>query len=166
MKIKLKSRVGRWLMGLNCISICIIDDESIYFNNDLIALAKINGFKNIERYHQVNKTLMQQLQENARDIIILDVQGVTTPDVAKDGLHLASSLARTTNTYIAITSAHKFHLTNRITEVDYVIEDRLLTAVDFLNELTNIVENYLEKKSNFYKNIVFKIGFSLTKQNL
>jgi len=166
LKIKLKNQVGRWLMGLDGVTICIIDDEEIYFNDDLLRLAKENGFKNIERHHLVDKKLLQDLQEKPRDIIVLDVQGTTSPDVAKDGLHLASSLVKTTNTYVAITSAHKFHLTNRITEVDYVIEDRLLTAVDFLNELTNIVEDYLEKKSSFYKKVVFKAGFALARQGI
>lgn len=166
MKIKLKNRIGRWLMRLDCVKICIIDDEEIYFNDDLLRLAHKNGYKNIDRHLLVDKTLLQDLQENPRDIIILDVQGVTTPDVAKDGLHLASSLTRTTNSYVAITSAHKFHLTNRITEVDYVIEDRLLTAVDFLDVLTDITEDYLEKKAAFYKKVVFKVGFTLARQGI
>lgn len=166
MKIKLKNRIGRWLMGLDGPKICIIDDEEIYFNDDLLTLARKNGFKNIERHQLVDKELLKSLQVAPRDIVILDVQGVTTPDVAKDGLHLASSLTKTTNSYVVITSAHKFHLTNRATEVDYVIEDRLLTAVDFLSELTNIVEDYLEKKSSFYKKIAFKAGFALVRQGI
>ncbi len=166
MKIKLKNKVGRWLMGLGGITICIIDDEEIYFSEGLLNLAKENGFKKIERHHLVDKKLLQNLHEQPRDIIVLDIQGVTTPDVAKDGLHLASSLTKTTTTYVAITSAHKFHLTNRITEVDYVIDDRLLTAVDFLDELTNMVEDYLEKKTAFYKKVIFKAGFALAKQGV
>jgi len=166
MKIKLTNTIGRWLMALDAPKICIIDDEEIYFNDDLLNLAKESGFKKIERHQLVDSVLLKNLLEDPRDIIILDVKGVTTPNVAKDGLHLASSLANKTNSYIVITSAHKFHLTNRATDVDYVIEDRLLTAVDFLSELTNIVEGYLARKSSFYKRIAFKTGFALAKQGI
>ena len=166
MKIKIKSTLGRILMKLGGLKICIIDDENIYFNEGLLNLARENGFKNIERHYQVDSNLFKDLQKSPRDIVILDIQGVTTPDVAKDGLYLASSLVKNTNSYIVITSAHQFHLTNRITEVDYVIEDRLLTAVDFLEVLTEIVEDYLSKKTSFYSKIIFKVGFGLAKQGL
>lgn len=166
MKIRLTTQIGRWLMALDSPRICIIDDEEIYFNDSLLSLARKNGFQHIERYHIVNSELLKTLLEDPRDIIILDVQGVTTPDVAKDGLHLASSLTKKTNSYVVITSAHKFHLTNRVTDVDYIIEDRLLTAVDFMSELTNIVEDYLTKKSSFYRKVAFKVGLSIAKQGI
>jgi len=166
MKIKIKNTLGRLLMKFGGLKICIIDDEKIYFNDNLLSMAKENGFNNIERHYQVDANLFNDLQKSPRDIVILDIQGVTTPDVAKDGLHLASSLIKNTNSYVVITSAHQFHLTNRITEVDYVIEDRLLTAVDFLEVLTDIVEDYLSKNTMFYKKVIFKIGFGLARQGL
>lgn len=166
MKIKLKTALGRLLMRLGKINICIIDDEEIYFNENLLAMARENGFSNIERHYNLDLTLFADLQKSCRDIVILDIRGVTSPDVAKDGLHAASSLVRNTSSYIVVTSAHQYHLTNRITEIDYVIEDRLLTAVDFLEELTLIVEDYLSKKTSFYKKMIFKVGFALARQGM
>lgn len=166
MKVKLKTTLGRLLMKLGKIKICIIDDEEIYFNENSINLAKENGFHHIERHYNLDSLLFSDLQKSPRDIVILDIQGITSPEVAKDGLHAASSLVRNTCSYIVVTSAHQFHLTNRITEVDYIIEDRLLTTADFLEILTLIVEDYLSKKTSFYKKVIFKFGFSLARQGI
>lgn len=166
MKIKLKSVLGRFLMGLSAIKICIVDDEKAYFNENLLKLAHENGFTNIERYFKIDSDLFEDLHSSPRDIVILDIQGVTVPEVAKDGLHVASHLIKHTHTYVVVTSAHQFHLTNQLAHVDYVIEDRLLTAVDFLNELNLIVEDYLYKKTSFYKKIIFRTGYRLAKQGV
>lgn len=152
-------------MSCDFLSICIVDDEEAYFNKDMLSIASNAGFKNIERFNQINIELFKDLQERPRDIVILDIRGIVSPNVAKDGLAVASTLKRTTNSYVVITSAHQHHLSMKMVDVDYIIEDRLLTAVDFVDVLIEIIENYLDKKIAFYKKIVFKLGFKLVKQN-
>lgn len=166
MKINLNQSLGKFLMRISSIKICIVDDEEIYFDKQMIELAKLNGFKNIERYTKIDSDLFEDLQKSPRDIVILDIQGITSPEVAKDGLQIASSLSKNTSSYIVVTSAHQFHLSNKLTKVDYVIEDRLLTQVDFLDTLIQITEDYLEKKTTFYKKVAFKVGFGLVKQGV
>ena len=63
MKIKLKTKLGRFLMKISKIKICIIDDEEIYFNETHLNLAKINGFGNIERFYQIDSELFSDLQK-------------------------------------------------------------------------------------------------------
>jgi hypothetical protein len=166
MKQKTISAAGKFLMKLSPIKICIIDDEEAYFNKSMLETAKNSGFKKIDRHYKIDHKLFTSLQQSPYDILILDVQGIVDPTVAKDGLYVASTLTRTTNSYIAITSAHQFHLTNKITEVDYIIEQRLLTAVDFLDILIHMTDDYLERKAKPYKNLIFKLGFSLAKKSL
>jgi hypothetical protein len=152
-------------MSLNYVKICIVDDEEAYFNKDMLSIASNAGFKNIERFYKIDAKLFENLQTKPRDIVILDIKNITSKDVAKDGLGVASALKRTTNSYIAITSAHQLHLSRKMIDVDYIIEDRLLTAVDFIDILIEITENYLEKKMAFYKKVIFKLGFKIVKQN-
>lgn len=165
MKHKIVSKLGKILMSINYIKICIIDDEEAYFNEDMISIANNAGFNCIERFNLVNAEIFKDLQTKPRDIVILDIKNVTSKEVAKDGLEVASILKRTTNSYIAITSAHQHHLSRRMIDVDYIIEDRLLTAVDFVELLIELTGNYLDKKIAFYKKIVFRIGFKLIKEN-
>lgn len=166
MKHKVLSKIGKFLMKITSIRICIIDDEDIYFNKNMLNIATNTGFNKIDRHSKVDHILLSRLQKKPYDIIILDVQGITEPDVAKDGMQIAALLNKTTNSYIVVTSAHQFHLINEMTAVDYIIENKLLTTTDFIDELTGITEDYLTKKSSFYKNILFKMGFAIMKKSI
>jgi len=166
MKHKILNKSGKLLMKLNPLKICIIDDEDIYFNKNMIDIANNTGFTHIDRYNKIDASLFKKLQTNPYNILILDIKGITEPDVAKDGLHVATTLHRTTDSYIVMTSAHQYHLNNKLTSVDYIIEDRLLTATDFVDYLIEIVNDCLTKKVSFYKNIGFKIGFALMKKGI
>ncbi|ENM5736344.1 response regulator [Vibrio mimicus] len=153
-------------MKLNNVNICIVDDEDIYFNADMINIANDAGFEKIDRYSKIDNTLLSRLQKKPYDIVILDIQGITEPDIAKDGMQVASLLSRTTCSYIVVTSAHQFHLVNDMTKVDYVMENKIQTTADFVDELIEIVDDFLNKKSSFYKKVLFKIGFSMLKKNV
>lgn len=87
-------------MRISGLKICIVDDEKTYFNNELLALAKEKGFGEIERHYNIDQGLFLDLHKNSRDIIILDIQGITDESVAKDGLQVAASLVEHTNTYV------------------------------------------------------------------
>lgn len=166
MKHKPLMTIAKILMRINNIKICIVDDEAVYFDDRMLEAAKNAGFEKIDRYSLIDGALLSRLQNKPYDVIVLDVQGVTEPSVAKDGLQVASLLSRTTSSYVVITSAHQFHLVNDMTKVDYVMEDKLLTTADFLDELIEIVDDFLTKKSSFYKNIIFKAGFSMLKKGV
>lgn len=163
MKHKLKSKLGKFLMKLNMVNIAIVDDEDAYFNENMLETANNSGFTNIDRFNHIDQERLNQFQINPYDIIILDVKGIVDENIAKNGLHVASILHKTTETYIVITSSHQFHLNNRMMEADYYIEDRLLTNVDFVNEIIHITEDFISKKTKFYQKILFKYGFKLLK---
>lgn len=164
MKHKVLTSVGRFLMKFSKLRICIIDDEDIYFNPNMLEIANNAGFYSIDRFSNVDNKLFQILQKRPYDIVILDVKGVSDEPVAKDGLHIASILYKTTNSYIVLTSAHQFHLNNKMTDVDYIIEERLLTAADFVDTLIDIANDCLSTKIVFYKNIIFRVGFMMVKK--
>ncbi|MDT8878747.1 hypothetical protein RSO68_04635 [Halomonas saccharevitans] len=165
MKHKPLKGFGKFLMRINNVNICIVDDEDIYFNPRMLGIAKNAGFGKIERYSKIDTPLLNKLQNKPYDIVILDVQGITEPDVAKDGMQIASLLSRTTSSYIVVTSAHQFHLVNDMTKVDYIMENKIQTTVDFVDELIEIVDDFLDKKSSFYKKSLFKAGFFLVKRS-
>ena len=123
----------------------------------------IVGFAGIERHTRVTPTLMDSWLSDTPDIVILDIKGVTAPEVAKDGFGVATLLRRSTDAYVAVTSAHQFHLKNAQREFDYVIEARLLTAVDFVDELERIVDDYFCRKARFYRRVAFRVGRTLIK---
>lgn len=166
MKHKPLKGFGKLLMKLNNVNICIVDDEDIYFNKDMLNIASNAGFNKIDRYSKIDNKLLNRLQQKPYDIVILDVQGITEPDVAKDGMQIASLLSRTTCSYIVVTSAHQFHLVNEMTKVDYIMENKIQTSADFVDELIEIVDDFLNKKSSFYKKAVFKVGFSILKKSV
>ena len=87
-------------------------------------------------------------------------------EIGIDGFDIARTMMRETNTYVVVTSAHRYKLKNENSEYDYIINNRLLTAVDFLEELHSIVSDAFELKINWYKNIAFRIGFGLIKKIL
>ncbi len=166
MKNKPQLSAGKLLMKLGKLRICIIDDEAGNFNPQMLQLASDAGFKHVERYHKIDKVLLSNLLKSPPDIIILDIKNVTTSDVAKDGFGVAKVLYEQTNTFIVITSAHKFHLHEYHKSYDYVMQQRLLTAVDFLDELNKIIEIYLSNKIRFYQKAVFRLGYAVAKKAL
>ncbi len=158
--------ISKQLMKWGDYKICIIDDEDIYFNKTMIRMAKEAGFVNIDRYSTVNDRLHKKILSDYYDLIILDVRGSTEPSVAKNGISLASSLSKRISSYIAITSAHQYHLSNETIKADYIIENRTLTNVDFIEVLHVMVADSLDRKVSFYKKILFKVGFALFKQSI
>lgn len=164
MKHRIVNKFGKFLMSIGNFRICIIDDEEAYFSENMLQFARNAGFKNIERHYRLDYNLFQDLQLNPRDIVVLDVQGIVEPSIAKDGVYVASTLSRNTPSFVAITSAHQYHLTNKVVDADYVIENRILTAVDFLDVLHDMVAHCIESKLSFYRKILFKTGYSLSKQ--
>jgi len=166
MKHKSLQGIGKFLMKLNNVNICIVDDEDIYFNSDMLNIASNAGFNKIDRHSKIDTSLLSRLQKKPYDIVILDVRGITEPDVAKDGMQIASLLSRTTSSYIVITSAHQFHLVNEMTKVDYIMENKIQTTADFVDELIEIVDDFLKKKSSLYKKVLFKVGFSMLKKSV
>lgn len=161
MKQRMLTRVGRRLMQVDPLRIAIADDEDSYFTPMMLALAATAGYTRIERHSQIDAALMQQWLQNTPDIIILDVKGVCDPSIAKDGLGVAVLLRRSTSAYVAVTSAHRFHLKNVQSAFDYVIEDRLMTGVDFIEELERLVDDFFERKARFYSKLCFRIGRSV-----
>ena len=166
MKHKPLQGIGKFLMKLNNVNICIVDDEDIYFNKNMLNIASNAGFTKIDRHSKIDNSLLNRLQKKPYDIVILDVQGITEPDVAKDGMQIASLLSRTTSCYIVVTSAHQFHLVNDMTKVDYIMENKIQTTADFVDELIEIVDDFLNKKASFYKKLLFKAGFSMLKKSV
>ena len=133
MKHKPLNGLGKLLMKIDNVSICIIDDEDVYFNKAMLNTAKNSGFNEIDRYSKIDYALLDRLQKNPYDIVVLDVQGITEPSIAKDGMQIASLLSRTTCSYIVITSAHQFHLINDMTKVDYKMENKIQTTADYID---------------------------------
>ncbi|MCW7494715.1 hypothetical protein ND861_18805 [Leptospira sp. 2 VSF19] len=163
MKETLLANLGKFLMKIKPLEIVIIDDEKSYFTPQMIKLAKESGHRIIDRYYLVDDKLLKKFIKSPADIFILDIKGITKKEVAADGFALAEILLSKTNAFIAITSAHKHHLKNKVINVDFIIEDRLLTAVDFVSILDEIVNQYLNTKLRFYRKIIFKIGLKLQK---
>ncbi len=166
MKIKFLNKFGKFLMIKNALSICIVDDEDAYFNPEMLNYAKAAGFPEISRYSIIDLDLFDKMINNPYDIVILDIKGIAHPDLAPDGFTVARLLFEKTNSYIVITSAHKFHLHQYHQKFDYMIPQRLLTIVDFIDELNKIVTDYARLKLKFYKKIGFKIGFKLVKASI
>lgn len=163
MKNKPLTFIGKQMMKWGKYKICIVDDEDIYFNRKMLNIAKESGFTFIDRYRVVDNDLHRKILKDEYDLIILDVKGSTDNKVAKDGINLASSLNGKISAFIVLTSAHQFHLSNETIKADYIIENRNLTNVDFIEVLTDIVGQSLDKKIKFYKKLVFKTGFKLLK---
>ncbi len=158
MKNGIASGIGKTLMKLNPIKIIIIDDVKSYFNESMLSIASANGNICFERYYKCDAILLKNLVENPRDILIIDIKGTVTADIGKDGFDVANHVYNFTNTFVATTSAHKFHLKNREKYGDYVISERLMTPVDFCDELNTMINIYLKQKTKIYKKIVFKLG--------
>lgn len=163
MKLKWQHRLGRFLMGLQPLKIVIVDDVEAYFNKDMLDLVKRSGLSKIERLYFIDKPALKKLLDTPPDIIILDIKGIVSNEIAKDGFDIARTMMKETDCYVVVTSAHRFRLKNQNSEYDYIINERLLTAVDFLDELRFIINDLLEKKINWYKKIIFRLGYGIIK---
>ena len=148
------------------LDICIADDVKAYFNEQMLELAKAAGYRGIRRLYHIDKTVLNELLDNPPDIIILDIKDVVDPEIAKDGFDIARLLRKNTNVFIVITSAHKYKMRNIQLYCDYILEDRLLTPVDFIDELETIISTLLNRKMRFYKKTIFRLGFKLAKLHL
>jgi hypothetical protein len=166
MKQRLLFRIGQQLTRISPLRICIIDDEETYFNEMMLKAAAAAGFPNIERHYKVDMKLFTELMEKPPDIIILDIRGITDDNVGSDGWDIAMALYNKSNCYVVITSAHSYQIGHSHKYYDYQINNRLLTAVDFINELHKIIDDYINIKIRFYKKIMFKFGYHLVKKAL
>lgn len=166
MKSNLIYRFAKLLMIKGKLRICIIDDEEAYFTPQMIELANSVGFNLIERFFKVDRDLMKNLIDSPRDIVILDIKGISAPTVASDGMKIGKLIYDQTRSFVVLTSAHKFHLSEHHKSYDYVIQDRVLTAIDFIEELNHITERYLQYKIKFFKKIVFRVGYQIAKKSI
>jgi hypothetical protein len=166
MKIKFVTRIGKLMMRLGSIRIIIIDDKKTYFNKQMLDLARASGFYGIKRLYKIDNDILKNLQKNPPDILILDIKGIAEQNVAKDGFGIASLFYKNSYSYVVITSAHSFQLGEIHKEFDYIIQERNLTAVDFIEELEKIVTDYLERSVKFYQKFIFKIGFQIVRKTL
>ena len=153
------TKIGKWMMKKNHLSIIIADDEDVYFNKKMLHAAEAAGYYGIKRISFIDHEKFSEILANPPDIIITDVRGVCSPDVAKDGIELARVLVRETHSMVVITSAHRFHLNSSQLAVHHIIDNRHLTSTDFVNELSIIISKLLDEKVSFYKMIGFKVGW-------
>lgn len=161
MKIRIGTRLGRRLAGAASPKIYIVDDEEAYFTPVMLGVAASAGYSRIQRYYRVTPREIDGWMKNPPDIFILDIKGISSPEVAKDGTGVAALLQRETSAYIAVTSAHQFHLKNVHRNFDFVIEERLLTAVDFVEVLDQIVADYYSRHTRLLKRVAFRLGRGL-----
>jgi hypothetical protein len=166
MKNGLFGKIGLLVMKLSPIKVIIIDDVDTYFNEQMLSIASANGTITFERYTQCDSNLLKSLVSNPRDILIIDIKGTVSGDIGKDGFDVAKHVFLNTQTYVAVTSAHKYHLRNRTNYGDYVMEDRLLTPIDFTEELNSMIDKYLKKKISIYQKIGFRFGKYLFKYGI
>lgn len=166
MKNGILTNTGKFFMKLSPIKVIIIDDVKSYFNENMLSIASANGNISFERYYKCDGILLKNLVENPRDILIIDIKGTVTADIGKDGFDVANHVFKNTNTLVATTSAHKFHLKNRESYGDYIISERLMTPVDFCEEISIIIDKYLKQKTKIHQKIIYKIGKKIFKYGL
>jgi two-component SAPR family response regulator len=154
------------MIRLSKLRILIIDDEKHYFSDIHLETAKNFGFHNIERHFYVDRKFLEKMTNDPPDIIILDIKGITDPLIAKDGCDIAKILYKIEKSYIVITSTHSFLLKSISKCYDYKIDERILTAIDFVDELFRITEDFLQKKTSFYEKIFLKIGIIILKKSV
>lgn len=166
MKNGIIGKIGQGLMKLSPIKVIIIDDVETYFNEQMLNIAGAKGTVTFERYPTCDANLLKNLVSNPRDIMIIDIKGTVSPDIGKDGFDVAKHIFQNASTFVAVTSAHKYHLKNRTNYGDYVMEDRLLTPIDFTEELNCMIDQYLKKKKKMYQKIGYRVGKSLFRYGL
>ncbi|MCD6175255.1 MAG: hypothetical protein J7K65_05740 [Planctomycetes bacterium] len=164
MKEPLQQKLGRFLIRRSRLRICIVDDEEACFPPLMLEVAESAGYTDIERLGIVDNKTLKRFLADPPDIFILDIKGVVTPDVAKSGFDLAKLLHEETAAFIVITSAHKFHLKDYHKSYDYVLNEKMMTAVEFIGEIAIIVDKYLSTKVRCYQKLVLKAGFKLGKR--
>jgi hypothetical protein len=164
MKQRLLTKIGKALLLRGKMRICIIDDEEAYFNDQMLAIARDAGYPEIERRTRVDSALLSDLLRRPRDIVILDIMGIVDENVGRDGFDVAHVLMTQTRSYVVVTSANKFHLDERHSHYDDLIESRLLTGIDFVQELDRMVKEYLTRKLRFYQKISYRLGTALLKK--
>lgn len=153
-------------MKLSPLKVCIIDDVKTYFNEQMLAVASAKGNIIFERNYKCDSILLKNLVANPRDIIIVDIKGTPTSDIGKDGFDIAKHIRQNTSTFVVVTSAHKYHLKNRENYGDYIMSERLLTPIDFTEEMNVIIDKYLKTKTKIYQKLVFKTGKYIIKYGL
>ena len=158
MKNKFLNNFGKGLMKLSPLKVIIIDDVETYFNEQMLSIASANGNITFERYKKCDATLLKSMVANPRDILIMDIKGTTAKEIGKDGFDVAKHVFENTSTFVAITSAHKFHLKNQKNYGDYIIEERLMAPIDFVEELNHMIEILLKNKYSLYKKGLYRIG--------
>lgn len=160
------NRFGKNLMKLAPVNVIIIDDVSTYFNEQMLSVASANGNISFERHSKCDSILLKSLVTNPRDILIMDIKGTVHKDIGKDGFDVVDHKIKNTTTFVAITSAHKYQLKNRLNEVDYVIEDRLLTPIDFSDEMNIMIDKYLKIKTKIFGKLSYKVGKKIFKYGI
>ena len=58
------------------------------------------------------------------------------------------------------------HLKSKENFGDYIIAERILTPVDFTEEMNSMINNYLKIKTRFYQKIIYKVGLYFLKHGL
>lgn len=157
------SKIGQALMKLSPIKVVIIDDVATYFNEQMLSVASAKGNITFERYSICDANLLKSLVANPRDILIVDIKGTVSPEIGKDGFDVAKHVYSNSNTFVATTSAHKYHLKNRTNYGDYVMEDRIMTPIDFTEELNSMIETCLKNKRKIYQKVGYRIGKKIFK---
>lgn len=163
----LANKVGRAIFERYQPSIVIVDDTKANFGKVLLEHAKRCGYNRIDRIHYVRSAELDQLITPGKyDVIILDIKGVVHPDIAVDGLQLSELIRRSNSAYLALTSAHQYHLDKRTLQADRIIENRIMTAVDFVKLLDEITEELLERKIKFAKKLGLRAASFLLKKSV
>jgi len=150
-------------MKFSPIKVIIIDDVETYFNEQMLSVASAKGNITFERYAKCDTYLLKSMVANPRDILIVDIKGTASPEIGKDGFDIAKHIYQNSNTFVATTSAHKYHLKNRTNYGDYVMEDRLMTPIDFTEELNSMIEICLKNKRKLYQKVGYRIGKKIFK---
>ena len=162
MKDKLLLAIARQFIKRGHLKILIVDDKNDFFNETILSVSRAIGY-NIERCYYIDEPRLEQIIKSPPDLIILDIKDICDPKVAKDGFQIASLLTGNTNSYVALTSSHMFHLESIHKAYDYIIGQRLLTALDFNSELEIMIDEYLSTKVRFYNKVLLRVGLKIMK---
>lgn len=161
----LGSKIGRAIFRRYQPSFVIVDDVKTNFGPVLLRHASASGYQKIDRIYFVkSKELSRLVKPDGYDVIILDIKGVVDTSIAKDGLQLSELIRRTNSAYLALTSAHQYQLDKRTLSADRIIEDKIMTAVDFVKVLDEITEDLIERKLKLFRRFALKISLFAIKK--
>jgi hypothetical protein len=165
MREKITFLIGKKLMKLSNIRICIIDDKySIYFSEEKVSLLEFAGYK-VERIEYIDsRDTLDRLLMSPPDILVLDIKGIADPSLAKDGFDLATIFNKETKSYIVVTSEDLYQLENIRRNYDDVLP-RELSAVELYEHMEKMIKKMIELKYNFYQGVTLKIGMKLIKKS-